>query len=197
MSTKKVARSKSKLKLRFEIKKGEVFKALDKNEFPLLRGLQFSNFGRIISFKNYPGGRLITGTKVKGYPKLTLRDDKDVAHSVLVHHVIAKAFLKTPKKKKTHLIHLDYVKDNNHADNLKWVSDKKFSLHLSSNPKLTNRTKEELITNKKLNPAKVKEIKILLKKKNAVPSKIATKYKISHTQINRIKSGENWSHIKA
>ncbi len=114
----------------------------------------------------------------------------------MIHHVIAKAFLKKPKKKKTHLIHLDYVKDNNHVDNLKWVSDKKFRVHLSANPKLTSRTKEELITNKKLNPAKVKEIKILLKKKDAVPSKIAAKYKISHTQINRIKSGENWSHIQ-
>ena len=50
--------------------------------------------------------------------------------------------------------------------------------------------------NSKLTEAKVRTIKKTLKKGNKTKTSLAQKYGVSITQINRIQSGENWSHVE-
>ena len=52
------------------------------------------------------------------------------------------------------------------------------------------------ITNAKLDETKVKLIKKILQRDNKTRLKmIAKRFGISHTQLNRIRSGENWGHV--
>jgi hypothetical protein len=187
---------KIKYHLRFKLLNGEFFKKIHSENHSYLEGISISNYGRVISFRKFPGGRLLKGSVIKGYPKLSIRDEKGTSHSVLIHHWVAKLFLKKPKKKKKNLIHLDYNKKNNHYKNLKWVSEKGFRKHHAKNPKIALKKPEEKISHSTLSPSKVKMLKRELLNENVNKTALAKKYKISVTQVHRIHNGTHWGHIR-
>ena len=94
------------------------------------------------------------------------------------------------------MIHLDFDKLNNKASNLKWVNKTEMFLHHKKNPKKIARKGK--VTSSKLTEGRVR----LIKKKIFDPNRktrmrlIAKQFGISEMQLYRIKSGENWSHVK-
>jgi hypothetical protein len=91
---------------------------------------------------------------------------------------------------------LDFDKENNKASNLKWVTKAEMYIHHKKNPKKIARRGQ--ITYSKLTEGRVR----LIKKKIFDPNRktrmriIAKQFGISEMQLYRIKSGENWGHVK-
>jgi len=172
--------------------KGEKWKDLNPRKYPALKGYAVSSEGRIKSFKYNKEGLILKGSVSEGYPVLSVRNNDGEARTYFIHRLVADMFLLPPKKSQTRLIHLDYTKANNKASNLKWVDTEGFSKHQSKNPVYLNREKPG---NSKLTIAKVRQLKKMIDDGKQPLYKIAAKFGISHTQLNRIRNGENWSNV--
>jgi hypothetical protein len=88
------------------------------------------------------------------------------------------------------VIHLNYVKDDNYYKNLKWVTHEDKFKHTARNP---NRKR---IGNQKLTEAQVLRIKKKLVNGKSTLKVIADQFGITDMQVHRIKTGENWGHVK-
>src|SRR5207245_2438640 len=107
-----------------------------------------------------------------------------------------------PSPRHKHVIHLDHNKLNNHADNLKWVTKEELTAHQQKSPRVIREHKKRIgrrsgnansytlnerivgIIKKKINQGKTLRI-------------LAKDYKVTETQLLRIKRGINWGDVKA
>ncbi len=142
--------------------------------------------------------KVLNDTKIE-HPKKVRALDKErtTYYGGLVHSFVAQKFLKKPSKKHLYIIHLDYNKSNNNPSNLKWVTKDEWGAHQAKNPTVKKARSQFRGNYKgmKLNEKDVIKIKKLLQDgKRAVD--LARKYDVSEMAIYRIKSGENWGHIK-
>lgn len=154
-----------------------------------------SNFGRIINCKGEEE-KLVKVSYINGYVNLPLKQKVNKkSTSRYVHKLVAQHFLER-KEEEVYVIHLDYDKTNNRIDNLKWATKKAKETHQFSNPEYKSRVR--IPTNSKLTEARVR----LIKRKINDPNRktrmkmIAKQFGISEMQLYRIKSGENWGHVK-
>lgn len=154
-----------------------------------------SNFGRIINCKGEEE-KLVKVSYINGYVNLPLKQRVNKkSTSRYVHKLVAQHFLER-KEDEVFVIHLDYDKTNNRIDNLKWTTKKAKETHQFSNPKYKSRAR--IPTNSKLTEVRVR----LIKRKINDPNRktrmkmIAKQFGISEMQLYRIKSGENWGHVK-
>ncbi len=140
----------------------------------------------------------------KSYQKLQQTDWKNRAinyHS-LVHRLVATYFVKKPSENHTIVAHLDYDKLNNRASNLKWMTPEQNVLHQSESPyviaELAKRkgSTQEVSRNSKLTVTKVMLLKKMLNNGRDIKA-LVKQFKVSDTQILRIKRGENWGDIPA
>lgn len=124
---------------------------------------------------------------------------------VLIHKAVASLFLPPPKKNQKFVIHKDWSKTNNHVDNLQWASQAEVSKHQFSNPKIELEKFKDQLAGIKRKPntkmGKLKEndvlfIKRKLKKGDTTLKTLAKRFGVSDMQIHRIKTGENWGHVK-
>ncbi len=156
---------------------------------------EISNYGRIKSFQNTQEGVLIQGSLIQGYQSLNVRfQNKSVNH--YLHKLVAKHFCQQNSPKDTFVIHLDYNKLDNRADNLQWADRSKVTEHNKNNPSVVNRLIPLRTKNYKLTEGKVMLIKQMLKSDKSRLKMIAKQFGITHTQLNRIRSGENWKQVK-
>ncbi|GAB3341349.1 hypothetical protein GCM10027299_55500 [Larkinella ripae] len=156
---------------------------------------EVSNFGRMKSFQNDPKeGTLINGSTIQGYRSLNIRTGGKTINRYF-HKLIAESFLIRENSDQTFVIHLDHDKKNNHFQNLKWVTKDEMIEHNRSSPNILNREIPRRTRNYKLTESKVKMIKKLLKNEKNRLKMIAKQFGITHTQLNRIRSGENWKHV--
>ncbi|MGB0166772.1 MAG: HNH endonuclease [Luteibaculum sp.] len=114
-----------------------------------------------------------------------------------IHRLVAGAFLPLPGEEQKFVIHLDYNKKNNAAKNLKWATQKDLTLHNQNNPKvIAGRIKNRgVVTNSKLTESDVIRLKKKLNRNKNRLNVLAREFGITHTQLNRIRNGENWSHV--
>ncbi|HEX8546062.1 MAG TPA: NUMOD4 domain-containing protein [Cytophagaceae bacterium] len=153
---------------------------------------EISNYGRIKSFKVYKDdGLVIKGAAIQGYRILSVRLKNEKFKTIYIHKLVAEYFCAKRNEDSIFVIHVDYKKDNNYYKNLKWTTKKQMELHQKENPSRPYR----MITNSKLTEAKVKQIKKILLKDNIKLYQVAAKFGITHTQLNRIRSGENWGYV--
>lgn len=172
---------------------GEKWKKLNIPQLHPEEQYLISNYGRIKSFKrNKEEGELIQGGTLKGYSCLSIKLKNGRRTTRYLHKLVADSFLSKDNEKQEHVIHLDYDKSNNHVDNLRWVTRPTMFAHQKLNPNYANKR----MYNAKLTEDQVVKIKKMLKKNDKQLYKIAEEFGITHTQLNRIRSGENWSHIK-
>ena len=128
--------------------------------------------------------------------------DRTLHYHSLIHRLVADYFLTPKSSKHTVVGHLDYNKNNNAAGNLKWMTPEENYKHQQSSPKVIKAKKERSTKNKdnppgaKLSVDKVAALKKSLAEGRPVKS-LAKKFKITDTQILRIKRGEHWAHVKA
>lgn len=114
-----------------------------------------------------------------------------------LHRIVAQTFV--PREDyQNYVIHLDFDKNNNSAKNLQWVTRAQVSEHLAKDPKRieAKKTQKHIIRNAKLNEQDVLAIKRIIKEGKTPLYKVAKQYGISHTQLNKIRKGENWAHVK-
>src|SRR6185295_1055331 len=124
---------------------------------------------------------------------------KGAYFAILLHRLVAKHFLPKPAANQKFIIHLDHNKENNKYSNLKWATQAGVTANNRKNPlikaALKERKKNHNVAWSKLNEALVVKIKQLLKKQKTL-KEIATKFGVSDMQVHRIKTGENWAHVK-
>ena len=173
----------------------EKWERIDFPEFDNQIHYEISNYGRIKSFQNTDEGVLIHGSLIQGYQSLNVRfQNKSVNH--YIHKLVAKHFCQQNSPKDTFVIHLDYNKLDNRADNLQWADRSKVTEHNKNNPSVVNRLIPLRTKNYKLTEGKVMLIKQMLKSDKSRLKMIAKQFGITHTQLNRIRSGENWKQVK-
>jgi HNH endonuclease/NUMOD4 motif len=158
-----------------------------------------SDYGRIIKYNNtLEDGFILKLSREGGYP-IWRKRWKDEYFAVLLHRLVAKHFLSKPTTKQKFIIHLDHDKENNKYTNLKWATQPEVTAHNKKNPLVKAALKERRENHNtpwsKLNEAKVLKIKKLLKQQKTL-KEIAVKYGVSDMQVHRIKTGENWAHVK-
>ncbi len=128
-------------------------------------------------------------------------DSRVVHYHCLVHRLVAYYFLKKPIIKQTIVSHLDHEKLNNRASNLQWMTPEENSTHQQHSPYVV-RKKEKSFERKttshatKLTVTKVMLIKKLLGEEKPVRL-LAKRFKVTETQIYRIKKEENWADVGA
>ncbi|MES2811027.1 MAG: HNH endonuclease [Bacteroidota bacterium] len=118
----------------------------------------------------------------------------------LTHRLVAIYFLERPSEEHKFVAHLDFDKENNHHSNLKWMTQKENTVHQQNSPYVikakATAVRVSRITRQKLT---VHQVMVIKKRINEeVPlSKLAKRYKVSETQLLRIKRGINWVNIPA
>jgi len=184
----------------------EVFKEIEINESLRLR-YAISNRGRLLSFANdMKLGRILKGSKTDGYRvfKYKIYDDKKIYNKHLFFYkLIAQNFLEKTSEDQIYVLHLDRVRDNDDIKNLRWATREEMMEHARKSP-FVIQARINLIEHnikadgRKLTVTKVIHIKKLLAKPNQTTrlKMIAKQFGVSEMQIRRIKSGENWAHIK-
>lgn len=158
---------------------------------------QVSNYGRLKSFQNDPvHGEIIGGSKIQGYKSLNIRVKGNKSINRYVHKLVAEFFLKKESEESKFVVHLDHDKLNNYWENLKWVTRDQMTIHNRENPAVKDKVIPRRTKNYKLTESKVLMIKKMLKSDKNRLKMIAKQFGITHTQLNRIRSGENWGHVK-
>ncbi len=162
-----------------------------------------TDFGRIISYTaDIEDGMEVAKSLVEGYRALSLKPFGGKKNlTCLVHKLVAEYFLPDKTEEQIYVIHKDHNKTNNRPNNLKWVTKEEWWTHWK-----TSKAVQESI--KKLHEPKQQGHKLSstdvmrLKKMIFAPNRktrlkvIAKQFGISDMQLYRIKSGENWGHIK-
>lgn len=158
-----------------------------------------SNYGRVLrkkKFQDKEAWELSRTSFVNEYETFWIRKKgKNNTTCAYLHLIVAKVHCLKQEDQKF-VIHLDFDKTNNTASNLKWVTKSELYAHHKKNPKKIARKGK--ITYSKLTEVRVR----LIKKKILDPNRrtrmrlIAKQFGISEMQLYRIKSGENWGHVK-
>jgi hypothetical protein len=177
-----------------KVAKSEVWKELDLKKGVTRKRYAISNHGRIASFKTrIEEGYILKPRLTQGYPSVTVGRESN-RQNYYLHRLVAKYFTRQLTVEHNYVIHIDHSKENNKAENLRWVKHEQQIRHALHDPKVLKRQSPDI--GHKLNVAKVKQIKLALSLKNSPTLKVLAKqFKVSDMQIHRIKTGENWSHI--
>jgi hypothetical protein len=122
---------------------------------------------------------------------------RSINYQSLVHRLVAEYFLPQPRKEQTIVAHLDFNKMNNYFRNLKWMTIEESMIHQQKGPHSVLR-ESNMKTSKanKLTVTRVMFLKKLLGEDKPIKS-LAKQFKITETQVLRIKRGENWGKIEA
>ena len=172
--------------------RNEVWREIDFKTHHSHAKYEISSLGRVKSYAvNKVDGRIMKGSNVNGYLSVMVRFDKKVSQTFYIHRLVAQAFVKRPNANHKFVTHLDYDKQNNSRFNLAWMTEEELKRHNNANPAILR----SRCTGYKLTESDVRIIKRLLKSNKTRLSMIAKRFNITHTQLNRIRSGENWSKV--
>ena len=96
-----------------------------------------SSLGRVMNKRR--GTIIKQSYDTRGYPKLNLKANCK-CKTVLVHRLVAEAFLPNPENKKT-VNHIDCERTNNSVSNLEWATYKENIVHAWENGLYANNCK--------------------------------------------------------
>ncbi len=128
----------------------------------------------------------------KGYFTLDLYSG-NIRKKVLVHRLVAQAFIPNPKNY-PNVCHIDDNPQNNSMDNLFWGTQKMNIQDMVAKGRGRNKAfKGEKNGSAKLKDADIPAIKRLLQSMNC--AEISRLYGVDRTAISQIKRGITWQHI--
>lgn len=160
-----------------------------------VKKFKISNLGRVLYFKE-DKEFLRNKSFINGYETIYVKQvANNKSTSRYVHKLVAEHFLEKENEDQIYVLHKNYDKTDNTVENLKWATKREKELHQFKNPVYKEAIKNKK-TSYKLTEGKVKIIKRQLKNKRTRITMIAKRFGVSDMQIHRIKSGENWSHVK-
>ena len=128
--------------------------------------------------------------------------ERTIHYQSLIHRLVAVYYLRKPPVRQIVVAHLDYDKMNNRASNLKWMTleenyaHQKFSPYVIAEKSERRKRRKEHSNATKLTVTKVMLLKKMLNQGKPIPQLVRL-FKITDTQIYRIKRGENWADIDA
>ena len=100
------------------------------NGEPLLHHFKLSNYGNVVRIKKGQGAEEIFEPRtIGGYKYISFTTRKKNQETIYVHRLVAQFFLPPPLINDEFVIHKDYVRVNNHVDNLMWVDRKGLAEH--------------------------------------------------------------------
>lgn len=185
----------------------ETFKEISFDDKLQLR-YAISNYGRLVSYIDNPlQGRFVKGTTINGYRiiRFKVRNSENIIKHkhFFFFKLVAEYFLTKASEEHNHALHLDFDKMNDHVDNLKWATKAEMLQHHKNSPYVQQARLNLIEHNKNRDGKKLTYTKVMLIKKILANPKrktririIAKQFGISEMQLYRIKSGENWGHIK-
>jgi hypothetical protein len=184
----------------------EVFEEVDVDKSLKLR-YAISNYGRLLSFEHEMNeGRLLKGGLVDGYKvfRYVVKKDGQIFYKhKLFYKMVAEKFLEKTSDDQMYILHIDRVRTNDHIDNLRWATKAELLEHNKGSERVIEAMKKLVERNRKADGKKLTAVKvILLKRIFADPNRkprmkmIAKQFGVSEMTLYRIKSGENWGHIK-
>ncbi len=166
---------------------------------------QISSYGRLRNFDHDENDwRIMKTTNASkdgtGYIYFTwFKSSRGWKHRITkpIHRLVAEAFCDRETLEHKFVIHIDYNKTNNYFENLRWVTQKSLTAHNQENPRVIHarNLRKGRVTNSKLTESDVKRLKMKLSRGKNKLYKLAKEFGITHTQLNRIRSGENWGHV--
>jgi hypothetical protein len=185
---------------------GEEFKVV-KIDYPLRKTYEVSSRGRVVSYYDtFEKCTVLKGSMIGGYTTLRYKmfiNGKIHDKMLFIHKLVADLFIPRTAEDQKHVLHLDFDKANNHIDNLKWVNYEEKLAHYEKSPNVIRARENLLAHNIKSDGRKLTVTNVIhLKKLIADPKRktrfkiLAKRFGISEMQLYRIKSGENWGHIK-
>ncbi len=185
----------------------EIFREIE-TAIPLKYRYAVSNRGRLISFTNeFRDGNVLKGSVSDGFKAFRYRRKnaagKMIYNTFFVYKLVAEFFIPKTSEEQLYVIHLDYVRGNDSVENLKWVTYEERQEHYKRSPHVIKSMKKLTEHNLKADGRKLTSTRVMYLKKllndpnNKTRMKmLAKQFGISEMQVNRIKRGENWGHIK-
>lgn len=180
-------------------------------EFPLGYKSKFryaiSNHGRLVSFTDdIDKGQLLKGGSVCNYKIFrykVYRGETAIYKHLFFHHLVATLFMPDKSDNQTYVLHLDYNKQNNHIDNLQWATKEQMVEHSKKNPAVLRGRQRAIEFKRHRNGHKLTVANVqFLKKKMLDPNRktrlkiLVRQFGVSEMTLHRIRTGENWGHIK-
>lgn len=151
-------------------------------DIPSLPGYKIDELGNIYSFKRYKEGKKKSPYVDKdGYLCVSVMVNNK-AKAFKVHRLVAMTFLNNPDNL-PQVNHRDANKQNNHFNNLEWVTNERNQRHAWDADLKTIKLKTE----------QVREIKRLLGKHNN--TEISKLYGVDPSTISNIRTGRTWKTI--
>ena len=143
--------------------------------------------------------------KLKGSVSKKYNDDlrsRTIYYQALIHRLVAEYFIPQPSKEHTIVAHVDYDKLNNQRSNLKWMTPEENYVHQRFSPNvIASKAYEDGRRKEDAKSTKLSVTKVMLLKKLLIEGKpmrqLVKQFKVTETQILRIKRGENWSEVQA
>lgn len=167
-----------------------------------------SNYGRLVSYTEKPeDGQFVKGTTVDGYRifRYKIRDaDNNLKHRhYFFYKLVATYFIPKTAEDQVYVLHLDRNRANDYVGNLKWATKAEMLQHSKKSPYVIEAKKKLIQHRIKSDGNKLTETQVMwLKKKLLDPNRktrlkmLAKQFDVSVMTLHRIKTGENWGHIK-
>ena len=189
-----------------QLNRGEEFRQII-IEHPLQKKYAVSNQGRIISYTDdFLNCREIKCAIAEGFKVFryqTRENGKRKDKNFLVYKLVAQYFIPNDNPERTMVMHLDYSRDNDRVENLKWATKREQIDFQSKNPNVIANKARIIEFNKKADGRKLTSTQVIrIKKMLQRPDNktrlvmIAKQFNITTQQLYRIRTGENWGHIK-
>ena len=189
---------------------GEIWKPVQLKDIKKSAKYHVSNYGRLKRWREDLNTWNLLSTDVQNkkskkskknqnytYYPFASETDWKIKKSKSMHVCVAESFCNKPDNEHKFVLHKDWIKTNNKATNLYWGTRKMLTEHYINSPRRKNQMIGigDPIPNSKLNPTSVLRLKKKLKRGKMPFYKLAKEFGISHTQLKRIRRGENWGHI--
>ena len=184
------------------MKTEEIWKDYENELLHESQKFRISNYGRVQSL-NKAKPTILKGYINNGYLTFSTRKKNNKRTLIYVHKAVAETFV-TKDKERNLVIHKDFDKLNNRADNLAWATSKEAEDHANNNPKGAKIDKiraywDNAEGRERVSANKLKETQVLkLRKMVTDPNRktrmriIAKQFGVSVEQAYRIKNGECW-----
>ncbi len=158
---------------------------------------EISNYGRIKSIdKSTLNEKELRGSTVnRGLKILSIMLKDNTRGCIYIHRFVSEHFVQSPSPEHSYIIHLDYDRENNKWNNLKWATEEEWKVYTSKKDSfIQGKAKRE--KHYKLTETKVKLMKKMLAKNKTKRKIIAKSFGVTENYVYQIEKGRRWGHIQ-